>query len=285
MIGKNDYFYYNKIMECPICGRNGVNKGGQFFCTNCEIFFGDKITESRYDTLRPTDEGPAEKFRERARKNFLKGTLIILVVFICILPIAVYLFINYTAYGFREKVMYKYGFTAKASSYLRSQTSIDVMNISEKKPFGITHSGYWKPGSKNVKLNTASDEVAIHEFAHAWWEEMRKDEKVRVNLIKDTLKLSKMVGENYELAIKRAEDLVQKYCLCSSEEKINYDRVDDHHLYAFMAEFTMGKFKDGSHKLPEFMWKYFDGLFSSHLRVEACFETNSCYFPHNNTSL
>jgi hypothetical protein len=131
-------------------------------------------------------------------------------------------------------------------------------------------------------LNTANDEVAIHEFAHAWWEELRKDPKTKKNLVNDTIKLSQMTNKTYFQVIKRAQWLVQEYCSCSDPKQIDYEKVDDHHFYAYMADFTMGKFKTGVHKLPEFMWKYFDGLFSNNLKVVPCYETKSCGFPDNN---
>jgi hypothetical protein len=178
--------------------------------------------------------------------------------------------------------MYQYGFTSESRNYLRSETTIDVLNLSERKPFGFTHSGYWTPGHKNIKLNTANDEVAIHEFAHAWWEKLRADNTVKKELVHDTIKLSQMEDENYSQVIKRAKWIVNEYCSCPNTNRINYERVDDHHFYAYMADFTMGKFKEGSHRLPQSMWKYFEGLFSNNVRVTPCYETKSCGFPDNN---
>ena len=233
-------------------------------------------------TKQSEEETPGEVYRSRSRKKLLFTFLIITLVLILLAPGIFYFFINYTPYGYREKVMYNYGFAAKARNYLRSETTIDVMNLSEKKPFGFTHSGYWKPGSRNVKLNTASDEVAVHELAHAWWETLRGDPKTKKALVDDTIKLSKMSDKVYYQVVKRAQWVVHTYCSCSDTELVDYGKVDDHHFYAFMADFTMGKFKTGTHKLPEFMWKYFDGLFSSNLKVAPCYETKSCYFPDNN---
>jgi hypothetical protein len=231
---------------------------------------------------QPEEETPGEVYRGRSRKKFLFALLTITIILILLAPGIFYFFINYTPYGYREKVMYKYGFTAEARNYLRSETSIDVINLSETKPFGLTHSGFWRPERKNVKLNTASDEVAVHEFAHAWWEELRKDPKTKKDLVNDTIKLSKMADKTYYQVIRRSQWIVKEYCSYSDTEQVDYEKVDDHHFYAFMADFTMGKFKSGTHKLPQFMWKYFDGLFSSSLKVVPCYETGNCGFPDNN---
>ena len=129
-----------------------------------------------------------------------------------------------------------------------------------------------------MELNTANDEVAIHEFAHAWWEELRKDPKIRRGLVQDTIKLSNLEDKNYSQAIKMAGWIVTNFCYCNDLGKINYNSVDDHHFYANLAEFTMGRFKDGERKLPSFMWLYLDGLFTGNPKVKPCYETGNCYF-------
>ncbi|HEX7456270.1 MAG TPA: hypothetical protein VF303_02280 [Candidatus Nanoarchaeia archaeon] len=269
-------------MRCPVCGQRSTTKDDQSYCPTCQIFLGEAGQIHQFPQDQSKSEISGEIFRKRSRKKLLYGLVTALMIIVLMSPGVVYFFINYTSYGFREKVMYQYGFAAEARGYLRSETTIDVMNLSEKKPFGFTHSGYWKPGSKNIKLNTASDEVAIHEFAHAWWEKLRKDELTREGLINDMISLSQMDNKKYFQTIKRARWLVDKYCFCPDLDVINYDRVDDQHFYAYMADFTMGRFKDGSHKLPFFMWKYFEGLFSNNLKVAPCYETKSCGFPDNN---
>lgn len=178
--------------------------------------------------------------------------------------------------------MYQYDFTTNAKNYLRSETSIDVINIVERKPFGFTHSGYWTPATKNVKLNTANDEIAVHEFAHAWWEEKRKDKLTKEGIVNDMIKLSLMEDQNYTQTISRAKWIVKEYCNCPDTGNIDYEKVDDHHFYAYMADFLMGKFKEGPHQLPEFMWQYFEDLFNSNLKVVPCYENQSCGFPQNN---
>lgn len=269
-------------MTCPACGQNSIVKEGKFYCPSCKIVLGKGSSTEIFAQYEPDKETPGEVYRKRRRKKLVIGLLTSLAILIIISPGIFWFFVNHTSFGFREKVMYQYGFTPKAKKYLRAETSITVVNLSERKPFGFTHSGYWTPGNKNVKLNTASDEVAIHEFAHAWWEEKRKDTATKQSLVNNTIKLSLMGNQKYEQATKRAQWIVNEYCRCVGTNKIDYGNVDDHHFYAYMADFLMGKFKEGSHQLPEFMWKYFDGLFSGDLKVTPCYETQSCWFPQNN---
>lgn len=271
-------------MVCPVCQKSAVERKGQFYCTTDQIYLGRNLEESKLthsDATESTDN-PGKTYQKRARKSFVTNVIVILIILIILAPGISYLFLFQTPYGYREKVLYKYGFTAESRNYLRSETSIYVTNLSETKPFGFSHSGKWTPRHKEVKLNTASDEVAIHEFAHAWWEKLKTNEKLKKELVKDTIKLAHMEDKNYSQVIKRAKWIVDKYCYCSDTSKINYKEVDDHHFYAYMADFTMGRFKDGPHKLPQFMWKYFDSLFSNNLKVTPCYETESCWFPNNN---
>jgi len=271
-------------MVCPICKKTAVEKNGQFYCTTDQIYLGRNLEKSKLGDSISTEnaEDPGEIYQKRAKKGFIIKVVVILIIFLLLAPGIFYLFLFQTPYGYREKVMYQYGLTAKSRNYLRSETSIYVTNLSETKPFGFSHSGFWTPRHKEVKLNTASDEVAIHEFAHAWWEVLRKDTKTVENLVNDTVKLSLIEDEDYKQTTLRAKWIIENYCQCDDLQNINYKSVDDHNFYAYMADFLMGRFKDGPHKLPEFMWKYFDSLFSNNPKNAPCYETGSCFFPNNN---
>lgn len=269
-------------MTCPACGAEAVNKESKTYCPSCEIFLGnldDTFTIPRHQTRTVEDKG--EVFQKRNRKRLVVKILSFTLLTILILGGVGYFMLNFTAYGYREKIFYRYGITREASTRIRGMY-IEVANISETKPLGLSHSGYWKPKTESIRLNTASDEVAIHEFAHAWWEDLRKNSETKINLVNDTILLSKMGDEKYTQTTAIAQWIVGEFCPCPDLEKINYKLVDDHHFYAYLAGFTMGQHKEGSHQLPEFMWKYFDDLFSGNLRVVPCYETQSCYFPSNN---
>lgn len=263
-------------MKCPICGTEAILQGEGYWCPNDRIFLGKELN------VKPQDSTvePGEVYQERAKKSLY---LRILVIFISlsVLSVLIGLFtLHFTAYGFREKIFYRYNFNTDARNYLRSKTTIDIPLLWEDKPVGLTHSGYWS--GDNVRLNSANDEVAIHEFAHAWWHKItvvdRKPELIK-KLIEDTSRLSEMKDPKYEQAILKAREIVNRFCLCPGK---NYQNTDHHHFYAYMAQFLMGRFKDGQHKLPEFMWPYFEGFFTNNPRVVPCYETNSCYFPNDN---
>ena len=273
-------------MTCPACGTEAVNKESKAYCPSCKIFLGNldntfTIPRRQIQTVDDKDRG--EVFQKRNRKGLFIKILSFTLLTMLILGGVGYFMLNFTAYGYREKVFYRYGITKEASTRLRGMY-IEVANIEETKPLGLSHSGYWKPNTETIRLNTASDEVAIHEFAHAWWEDVRKNPETKKSLVNDTIRLSKMKDEEYGQTITMAQWIVGEFCPCPNLEKINYELVDDHHFYAYMAGFTMGQYHEGSHQLPTFMRKHFDKLFSGNLRVVPCYETKSCFFPNNNNS-
>ena len=232
-------------MRCSVCGENTVEKDGQTFCPSCKIYLGDISQSVVIPRHQPQGKDTGATYQKRAKKSlFIKLAIGFIVIFVILAGVG-YFVLNFTAIGYREKILYRYGFTAESRTYLRS-TSIEVANIFESKPLGLQHSGYWKPNTKNVRLNTANDEVAVHEFAHAWWEKLRVDKKTKEELVADTIKLSTMEDPDYIQTIKRAQWIVKEFCPCSDTTNINYDFVDDHHFYAYMADFLMGKYKDGS---------------------------------------
>lgn len=271
-------------MTCPACGTEAVNKESKAYCPSCKIFLGNlddtySIPRRQIQTVEGKNKG--EVFQKRNRKGFFVKILSLAILATLIFGGVGLFMLNLTAYGYREKVFYRYGITKEASTRIRGMY-IEVGNISETKPLGLSHSGYWKPNTESIRLNSASDEVAIHEFAHAWWEDLRKNPETKKNLIDDTILLSKMEDEKYTQTAAMAQWIIGEFCSCPDIEKINYELVDDHHFYAYMAGFTMGQHNKGSHQLPTFMRKYFDKLFSGNLRVVPCYETQSCFFPNNN---
>jgi hypothetical protein len=266
-------------MNCPICGGETIRNGKEIYCPSCKIYVGQGLTTNSPAIAEP-DSG--EVFRQRARSSFRK-LLLFSIVFLILASAGLAFFIyNYTSFGYREKVMSRYGFTQEAKDYLRSETKITVVNILETKPFGFNHSGKWSPHNNEVTLNSANDEVAIHEFAHAWWEVQRKDRNNVISLINDTIKLSKMEDPQFQQASLKAKKIVGEFCNCPDPDDQFFVRADDHHFFAYMADFTMAKYKTGSHQLPPFMWKYFEGLFTGEPQIAVCYESQSCFFPDNN---
>lgn len=274
-------------MKCPVCETEAINKDNQAYCPNCKIYLGnlsDSYRTPEHGSKMAEMEEAGKEFGKRARKGFLiKSLIIFIVVFGIITGVGLFV-LNFTAQGYREKVFYRYGFTTEARSYLRGGY-IEVANIFEEKPLGLSHSGYWKANTNSIRLNTANDEVAIHEFGHSWYDNITRksgDFELIKSLISDTIKLSQMEDKEYEQTTNSAQWIINAYCSCPNIKNVDFKKVDNHHFYAHMAEFTMGNYKEGPHKLPEFMWQYFDGLFSGNLKMTPCYETESCYFPWNN---
>jgi hypothetical protein len=76
-----------------------------------------------------------------------------------------------------------------------------------KNPHSKNGGGLWYPDKKLVELLTAQEEAAIHELAHAWWEERRKDEQVRTVFSQMVTRLSEERDPRY----RRAAELAYVY--------------------------------------------------------------------------
>lgn len=241
-------------MTCPACGTEAVNKESKTYCPLCKIFLGNLddtfINHRQIQTVE--DENKGEVFQRRNRKGLVVKILSFTILALFIFGGIGLFMLNLTAYGYREKIFYRYEFTKEASTRIRSMY-IEVANISETKPLGLSHSGYWKPNTESIRLNSANDEVAIHEFAHAWWEDLRKNPETKKSLVNDTIRLSKMEDTQYRQTAERARWIVKELCQCPDTTNVDYKKVDDHHFYAFMADFILGQYKKGSHQLPKFM--------------------------------
>lgn len=232
------------------------------------------------------EETAGEIFQKRNRNSFVKRVVALVLIFALLLSGGFLFVMNFTSYGYREQIFSRYGFTSEASMYLRKETSINILFPQETKPFGFQHSGYWSYNgtSNSVHLNSANDEVAVHEFAHAWYDKITRVDKnlsLKKNLVDDTIKLANLEDPEYFQTTQRARWVVEKFCFCA-DGNLDYSQVDDHHFYAYMAQFLMGKFKSGEHKLPEFMWPYFESMFKDQTKAAPCYESDSCDFPDDN---
>lgn len=76
-----------------------------------------------------------------------------------------------------------------------------------KNPGSTRGGGLWWPDKKLVELETAQEEAAIHELAHAWWEERRKDVAVRTSFSAMVKRLSEERDPRY----RRAAELAYVY--------------------------------------------------------------------------
>jgi len=71
----------------------------------------------------------------------------------------------------------RFPFASEAQRWLKEQIHVQVDD-----PTSVAGGGGWYPDQRLVRLNTAQYEAAIHELAHAYWHEQRKDRGVRDGL-------------------------------------------------------------------------------------------------------
>ncbi len=81
------------------------------------------------------------------------------------------------------------------------------VRVEVKNPDSTRGGGLWWPDKKLVELETAQEEAAIHELAHAWWEERRKDRQVRETFSLMVQRLSQEPASHY----RRAAELAYVY--------------------------------------------------------------------------
>jgi hypothetical protein len=132
-----------------------------------------------------------------------------------------------------------------------------------KNPNSTWGGGLWWPDKKLVELDTAQEEAAIHELAHAWWEERRKDPKVRTTFSAMIKRLSEEKDPRY----KRAQELAYVYehgdprtgfkGMWLFDDKGNVTSCIDWEQYAGMASGVMGNPK----LLPDYIRGFYSELF------------------------
>ncbi len=115
--------------------------------------------------------------------------------------------------------------------------------------------GYWHPDSQLVELFTAQEEAAIHEIAHAWWEELRRDEKVRRQFLAAVLRLSEERDPRYRDAASLA------YVYEHGDPSTGFPGMgeSDWERYAGLASGVMGRLE----RLPDYVARFYRGLFEA----------------------
>jgi hypothetical protein len=73
-----------------------------------------------------------------------------------------------------------------------------------KDPHSSRGGGLWWPDKKLVELETAQEEAAIHELAHAWWQEQRKNLSVRTTFSQMVTRLAGEADPRYRRAAQLA---------------------------------------------------------------------------------
>jgi len=200
-----------------------------------------------------------------------------------------------SAEDFRENIFSLYGFRDAAAEFIRSNSSILVKNLQD-----VCGGGGWIPTEKRVELNCAQHEAAMHELSHVWWHAYRiQYPEIKKDLARDAVRLANLdVQENpqYQEVIEFARGYVYgigewqgMYCnnnkcvvdvqnILESEFGRDDDdtglssQVNDWEIYAGFSSYTMGKFKDGPHELPVFMWIYFEPEFTGIIFDAAYYE-------------
>ncbi len=72
------------------------------------------------------------------------------------------------AAGFRAELFSRFPFTEEAKRFFLSEIDLVMHDLTSTQG-----GGYWWPDQRKVELFTAQYEAAIHEYAHAWWHDLR----------------------------------------------------------------------------------------------------------------
>lgn len=115
--------------------------------------------------------------------------------------------------------------------------------------------GYWHPDSQLVELLTAQEEAAIHEVAHAWWEELRHDEEVRRQFLAAVIRLSQEKDPRYRDAA------ILAHIYEHGDPTTGFPGMGDNdwERYAGLASSVMGRLE----KLPAYVARFYEGLFEA----------------------
>lgn len=194
--------------------------------------------------------------------------------------------------AFREEVFELYGFTHQAREHIR-RTSRIVAHHTEARGGGL-----WHPGPRLVELPGMQHEAAVHELSHVWWHDLReRDPQLKGGLVRDLVRLSEMdpmAHPEISIAIRFAREYVggipeRNWPGMFANPQTGERVADVHHLtprdfercildweiYAGLCSWTMGKFKEGPHQLPELMWRYFKPQFTGKVKVAPYYEGGS----------
>jgi hypothetical protein len=120
-------------------------------------------------------------------------------------------------------------------------------------PRSTTGGGFWHPDKRLVELFTAQEEAAIHEIAHAWWEELRRNEEVRRRFLVAVLRLSEEKDPRYRAAASLA------YVYEHGDPSTGFPgmKESDWERYAGLASGVMGRLD----RLPDYVAGFYSGLF------------------------
>lgn len=132
--------------------------------------------------------------------------------------------------AYLDEVLTTFPYTDAAKAWFHSAITFEVENLDS-----ASGGGFWYPDRYAVFLYTAQYEAAIHELAHAWWEERRP--RLKDALIEATVKLSEETDPRYQ----RMQRLTYGYIHGIAEQNWPGMLVDrnDWEMYAGMASGMM----------------------------------------------
>lgn len=132
------------------------------------------------------------------------------------------------------------------------------VRVEVKDPRSTRGGGFWHPDTKLVELMTAQEEAAIHELAHAWWEERRQDLQVRTAFSAMVTRLAQEHDSRY----KRAAELA--YVYEHGDPRTGFKgmfledgTIIDWEQYAGLASGIMGQ----PERLPDYIRGFYAELF------------------------
>jgi len=99
-----------------------------------------------------------------------------------------------------EGVWRRHAFDAEAIEYFRT-LRLEVGTLDE--PLG---GGYWISEERLVLLRGAQDEAAVHELAHAWWEQHRVEQR------DELMSVLRQLGSRCPSGYDRVAELAGVYC-------------------------------------------------------------------------
>lgn len=202
-------------------------------------------------------------------------------------PISTVVFKFSNAEEFRSFIFQAFGFTETAKNFIANNSTIEISNLKDS-----CEGGNWVWQYKKVFLNCAQYQAGLHELSHAWWHTYRLQNPDQARgLARDVVRLAD--GDGSEVAVAFAKNYVYgnenwkgMYCEkagCADVHDIKDNdfgltndmsnaKINDWEIYAGLSSWTMGKFKNDPHALPEYMWKYFEPQFTGVISEKPYYE-------------
>src|SRR5690606_28436826 len=167
------------------------------------------------------------------------------------------------SYEFAQDVTRTYPFKSSAREYLLDNVYTYVYDFDKK-----TGGGYYDIENNVISLQTAQEEGAVHELAHAYWETLREDElgegTYASALGVSLLAVGQQMQVNPDDYDPELASMVEEYLVGNKEGTFTGfygqegdELVNDHEIYAGLASWAMGDID----LLPESLRPYYEGLF------------------------